>query len=134
MALFKRNTKKEAPAQDKSASDRKPEAKTVTNPAAARPITMPNTLAHVLRMPRITEKVSDLQTKGIYTFDIADGVSKRQVIETVKALYKVTPRKIAVVRIPKKVRRSMRTGKTGVSKGGRKAYVYLKAGETISIH
>lgn len=73
------------------------------------------------------------QDLAVYTFDIADGATKRDVMAAVRAVYKVTPRKVAVVPVPSKARRSMRTGMRGASKGGRKAYVYLKKGETMNI-
>ncbi len=71
--------------------------------------------------------------QGVYTFDIAENANKNDVIAAVRALYKVTPRKVAVVTVPSKVRRNMRTGKVGVKRGGKKAYVYLKKGETINM-
>ncbi len=70
---------------------------------------------------------------GVYTFDVAERATKRDVIAAIRALYKVTPIKVAVVTIPSKLRRSMRTGKRAVKRGGKKAYVYLKKGETITI-
>jgi len=91
-------------------------------------------MGRILRNPRITEKATSVQTVGVYTFDIAKNVSKRQIIEAVRFLYKVTPRKVAVVAVPTKTRRSTKTGKLGITRGGKKAYVYLKTGETITIH
>ena len=90
-------------------------------------------LAHVLKNPRITEKATMQQGAGIYAFDVAESASKRDIIQAVRALYKFTPRKVAIVTIPRKARRNMRTGTRGVARGGKKAYVYLKKGETISI-
>jgi len=40
---------------------------------------------------------------------------------------------VRVATIPSKTKRSARTGKTGTKKGGKKAYIYLKKGETINI-
>lgn len=90
-------------------------------------------LSHVLKHARITEKASMQQSFGVYTFDIGRGVSKREIIAAVRALYQVTPLKVAVVTVPAKMRRSARTGKSGMTRGGRKAYVYLRKGETITI-
>lgn len=73
------------------------------------------------------------QTIGVYTFNIGERATKRDVMQAVQKLYKVTPRKVRVVSIPTKLKRNMRTGKSGVRGGGRKAYVYLKKGETIMI-
>lgn len=131
MAIFSRNKKTEgkenAPVAEKKAVKAPAEKKEMPNMHG-------HDLARVLRNPRITEKASDLQGKSVYTFDLAEGVSKREIVEAVRAVYKVTPRKVAVITIRPKMRRNMRSGKTGFSRGGRKAYVYLKAGETIAIH
>ncbi len=90
-------------------------------------------LAYVLRHARITEKASERQAAGVYVFDIDVSATKRDVMQAIKKLYSVTPRKIAVVTVPRKNVRSARTGKSGVKGGGKKAYVYLKSGETITI-
>jgi large subunit ribosomal protein L23 len=90
-------------------------------------------LAHMLRHARITEKASMHQSVGVYTFDVAQNATKRDIIQAVRALYKVTPIKIAIVPVPSKSRRNARTGKRGVTRGGKKAYVYLKKGETINL-
>ncbi len=90
-------------------------------------------LSHVLRHARVTEKATMHSAESVYTFDVAEDATKRAVIQAMRALYKVTPRMVRVVSIPTKVRRNMRTGKRGVKRGGKKAYVYLKKGETITI-
>ena len=72
------------------------------------------------------------QGLGVYTFDIARSASKRDVIQAVRALYKVTPRMVRVVSVTVKSRRNARTGKIGMTGGCKKAYVYLKKGETIT--
>ncbi|OGG54267.1 50S ribosomal protein L23 [Candidatus Kaiserbacteria bacterium RIFCSPLOWO2_12_FULL_53_8] len=89
-------------------------------------------LSHILRHTRITEKATMHSADGVYTFDIAPSATKRDVMQAVRALYKVTPRHVAVVSIPTKTKRNARTGKSGVRGGGKKAYVYLKKGETIT--
>jgi len=73
------------------------------------------------------------QGANVYTFDVAPAATKRDIARAVQSLYKVKPRKIAVVRIRQKEVRNMRTGKSGVKKGGKKAYVYLKQGDTIAV-
>lgn len=133
MALFARNKKKdevkEVTAATKAAA-KAPAKNAAQTEAAAAPVA----LAHVLRNPRITEKATDLQGVSVYTFDVADTATKRQIIEAVRALYHVSPQKVAMLPVRKKQRRSMRTGKVGMSRGGKKAYVYLAKGETIAIH
>jgi large subunit ribosomal protein L23 len=123
MALFSKKTKEE----------KKDVAVAASAPAKSASVGSSANVADVLRHARITEKASMHQEAGVYTFDISESATKRDIIAAVRSLYKVTPVKVAVVRVPSKTRRSMRTGKVGVKRGGRKAYVYLKKGETITI-
>lgn len=131
MALFGRNKKEEkkSTAEVSSVPATTPKAVKVTSASSSSVADY----AHVLKSPRITEKATMHQAISVYTFDVAERATKRDVIAAVRALYKVTPRKIAIVTIRPKLRRSMRTGQSGISKGGKKAYVYLKKGETITI-
>ena len=85
----------------------------------------------ILRRPRITEKAVNAQTRGVFVFEVAQRATKRDVAHAVRALYKVTPRKIAIAAIPKK--RVFVKGKRGVTGGGKKAFVYLKDGDKIEI-
>lgn len=121
MALFTRKTKKEetAPAVVSAAAPQ------VTPTAAS--------LAHVLQSPRITEKASMHMEKSAYVFDVAQDANKRQIAAAINAIYKVQPRKVAIVNVKPKATRNMRTGQKGIKGGGKKAYVYLKKGETITI-
>lgn len=89
--------------------------------------------AHVFASPRITEKASMKESMGAYTFDIAQRANKREIFMAIKNIFKVTPKRIHIVQVPEKLKRNMRTGKRGVKKGGKKAYVYLKKGDTINI-
>lgn len=90
-------------------------------------------LSHVLKHARITEKATMHSADGVYTFDIAENASKRDIMQAMQLIYKVHPRKVRVVKVPTKKRRNPRTGKIGITKEGKKAYVYLKKGETITI-
>jgi len=90
-------------------------------------------VADVLKNPRITEKATMHSDAGVYTFDVTAGATKRDIMKAVRALYSVSPRKVAIVSVPKKWKRNMRTGKRGQQGGGKKAYVYLKKGETINL-
>lgn len=89
--------------------------------------------AHVLRNPRITEKATMHSMQGVYVFDVAASATKRDILRAVHEIYKVLPRKVSIAQVPSKNVRSVRTGKRGVKSGGKKAYVYLKKGETITI-
>ena len=121
MALFSKTKKEQvvkAPAVEKTV---------VSAMSAGR-----NDLSHVLKHARITEKASMSQGGNVYVFDIAPAATKREIKLAVQSLYNVIPRKVAVINVPTKNKMNARTGKTGVKRGGKKAYVYLKSGETIT--
>ncbi len=88
---------------------------------------------NTLSNPRITEKASVQQAAGVYVFDVAVDATKRDVISAVKKTYGVTPRMVRTVTIRPTTVRHARTGKYGTTAGGKKAYVYLKKGETINL-
>lgn len=87
----------------------------------------------ILLSPRITEKGAYLSEHGAYVFNVAQGVSKKEIANAVQTLYKVVPRKIAVLAVPSKVVTTRNTNRKGATAKGRKAYVYLKKGETIEL-
>jgi large subunit ribosomal protein L23 len=121
MALFSRKTKKE-------------EAKTDTSVAVAAAVPqMKGDYAFVLRAPRITEKASMAMEGFVYVFDVSPDANKKQIMSAMQAVYKVKPRKVAIVNTKPKSTRNMRTGKKGMKGGFKKAYVYLNKGETITI-
>ena len=90
-------------------------------------------IAGVLRRPRITEKAANMTVQNVYTFDIDMRATKGQVMEAVKTLYKVTPRKVNVVNTPAtRVRLKKKRG-FGKTPASRKAYVFLKKGDEIQL-
>lgn len=121
MALFSRKKNTETAEATKAASPVQPSVSTARD------------LSPILKHARITEKATMGQGIGVYVFDVDVRASKRDIMQAVKLLYGVNARKVSVVSIPKKNIRSARTGRTGVKGGGRKAYVYLKKGETITL-
>ena len=81
--------------------------------------------------PRITEKATDLQmSNNVYTFDVIKDANKKEIEKAIHALYGIVPEKVRVVMVPSKNIRTRNGGK-GVKSGGKKAYVYLKKGDTI---
>jgi len=124
MALFGKKQKTE---------ETKPVATTPVAKQAVSTTNVGGNFAHILKNPRITEKASMHQSVGVYTFDVDPRATKQDIAAAVRQTYKVTPHKIRVVSIPSKTTRSMRTGRAGVKSGGKKAYVYLKSGETITV-
>ena len=86
---------------------------------------------NVIKKPRLTEKAANLTVQNVYTFEVVMGASKHDVVRAVKAIYKVTPKKVAMVNTKgKKVTLRARRG-SGRKNESRKAYVYLKAGDKI---
>jgi len=110
-----------------------PKGSSAASEQAAPRVAVRGSGAEVLSRPRITEKATMLQGGNVYSFDVAERATKNDIARAVKTLYGVHPRKIAVVRIPRKNVRNMRTGKRGMKGGGKKAYVYLTQGETITV-
>ncbi len=83
--------------------------------------------------PRITEKGAFLSAHGAYVFNVATSANKQEIGRAVTELYKVTPRKIAIVNTKGKVKVTRGTNRLGQAATEKKAYVYLKPGETIEI-
>jgi ribosomal protein L23 len=119
MALFSKTKK----------TEKKADAVVATGGAAS----VTGDLSHVLKHARITEKATMNLQRNIYVFDIAENVSKQQVAGAIKKIYNVTPKMIRVAVIPSKTKRNARTGKVGIKKGGKKAYVYLKKEDSINL-
>ncbi len=90
------------------------------------------TVAVILR-PRVTEKSTALSSDGraVYVFEVSRFANRRDVLMSVKDLYKMTPEKVAIIKIPAKSGYSK--GKMYNGKTRFKAYVYFKKGEKIEI-
>lgn len=87
----------------------------------------------ILLTPRVTEKGAYLATDGVYVFNVAKDANKKDIAEAIFKTFKVTPRKIRVAAIPTKQVQTRGTNRWGKTAGGKKAYVYLKKGETIEL-
>jgi large subunit ribosomal protein L23 len=146
MALFrlKKDTEEKKTSKDVAVSDtnkeekviKKEEVKKTTKKVASDVLSLnyKKDVPSVLKHPRVTEKATILSESGVYVFDVAPRATKKDVAEAVEALYKVTPRKINMVKVPsKRVRMRRQQNKYGVKSGGKKAYVFVKKGDTIDI-
>jgi large subunit ribosomal protein L23 len=89
--------------------------------------------SHILLAPRITEKGAYLSEGGVYVFNIAQTANKSQIAAAIRELYKVTPRKVTVVNVPRKEVSTRGTNRKGRTAAGKKAYVFLKKGDTIDL-
>lgn len=90
-------------------------------------------LANVLKRPWFSEKALISTEHGVYVFEVAPSATKIDVANAIIAAYKVTPMKVRMVNLPaKKVALRTRRG-VGTRARRHKAYVYLKAGDTITL-
>jgi large subunit ribosomal protein L23 len=122
MALFSRNKK-----TDESATTTAPKAPVKTSLPTDRD------LASVIVKPRITEKAVGQSEKNVYTFIVRRDATKYDVRAAIKALYNVTPVKVNIVNKAPRQYTSRMKGRTVTEKGMKKAYVYLKDGDSISL-
>jgi len=88
----------------------------------------PNTIVS----PRITEKGTiTVSSSNAYVFTVAPDATKTTVASEVARIYNVTPIKVNVVN--RKAKPMNRRGKKGTTGAHKKAYVYLKKGDSIAI-
>ena len=85
--------------------------------------------AALILRPRVTEKSGVLSQMNVYTFEVATNANKDSISKAIQALYKVSPIKVAITKLPAK--RVFVRGKKGVVSGVKKALVTLKKGDTI---
>ncbi|MFA6354974.1 MAG: 50S ribosomal protein L23 [Candidatus Paceibacterota bacterium] len=80
---------------------------------------------------RVTEKAALAAERGAYTFNVEDNANKNEIKKAIKLIYGVTPLRVTITQITAK--KVVRRGKVGMKKGGKKAVVYLKKGDKITI-
>lgn len=97
------------------------------------PLATDRNLASVIVAPRITEKAVTMSEQNVYTFIVRPTATKFAVRDAIKALYNVTPVKVNIVNKKAAKRTKGFQGKTVHDKGMKKAYVYLKKGDTINL-
>lgn len=87
----------------------------------------------VIVAPRITEKSVRKGDQNVYTFKVKRDATKFDVRDAVKALYKVTPVKVNIVNKKPAERMQGSRNRTKHVQGMKKAYVYLKKGDSINL-
>lgn len=90
-------------------------------------------LSAVIVGPRITEKTVSLGEQNVYSFVVKRDATKFMVRDAVKSLYNVTPVKINIVNKKPAERMQGSRNRTKHVAGMKKAYVYLKKGDTINL-
>jgi len=124
MALFSRN---------KDTAEEKGAEKQAVAPVANQALPTDRDLASVLIQPRITEKAVGMGERNVYTFIVRRDATKYDVRDAVKALFNVTPVKVNIVNKTPRQYMSRMKGRRLTEKGMKKAYVYLKDGDSISL-
>ncbi len=121
MALFgkKKETKKSA------------EKKEVVDVSKALPTD--RNLASVIVRPKISEKSVGMSEQNVYTFEVLRSATKFQVKDAVIALYNVTPVKVNIVNKKPAQRLVGSRNRMKHVPGMKKAYVYLKKGDSINL-
>lgn len=89
------------------------------------------TIKNNIVSPRITEKAALAGDKNCYVFNVTEDSTKNEIAKEIETIYKVKPVKINIARAHGK-RRFFR-GKWGQKSGVKKAYVFLKEGDKISV-
>jgi len=125
MALFSR--------KEKQANKSEKASKAAPKAGAKKALETDRNIASVLIKPRVTEKAVKEGERNVYTFVVRRDATKNDVRDAVKASYNVTPMKVNIVNKTPRQFMSRAKGRTIKEKGMKKAYVYLKQGDSISL-
>jgi len=86
----------------------------------------------LIKRPRITEKATFQAEKNkVYVFEIHADANKKDIMSSIKSLYKVNPLKVRIAKNPAK--RKFVKGRIGRKPGVKKAYVHLREQDKIDI-
>lgn len=127
MAIFGKKDKKEKKDVAPKAEVNKAPKKAESAPAQTE---ADKNLSGVILKPRITEKAAiKADEADAYTFEVHKNATKTEVAEAIEKIYKVVPKKVNIIRNPRKIVRN-RKG-SGFKGGVKKAIVFLKKGDKI---
>jgi large subunit ribosomal protein L23 len=90
-------------------------------------------LAGVIVRPHVTEKAVGMGEKNVYTFIVRPDATKYLVRDAIKSLFSVTPVRINIVNKTPRQFMSRAKGRRLTEPGMKKAYVYLKDGDSINL-
>jgi large subunit ribosomal protein L23 len=80
---------------------------------------------------RLTEKSNRLSEQSVFVLNVNKNANKTEIIRELKKTYKVTPLAVRIINTVKKMK--MRQTGPSMHGGGKKAYITLKKGETITL-
>ncbi len=112
---------------------KKKETKEPTTSSVPKGLSTDRNLHSTLVKPHFTEKSVNLGEENVYTFEVRRDATKFEVRDAVKALYKVTPVKVNIVNKRPAHRPKGSLGRKVKVAGMKKAYVYLKKGDSINL-
>lgn len=90
-----------------------------------------NAEAKLIIAPRVTEKASMQSNQNAFTFIVRGDATKLTLRDEIKKEYKVTPRAINITNVPRQW--TFVRGKLGHKQGYKKAVIFLKKGDTITL-
>ena len=90
-------------------------------------------ISGVIIKPRITEKAAVMGDANVYIFEVARTATKYDVRDAVQKLWNVTPIQINIVNRPPRQFVIRAKNRKSTQPGMKKAYVYLKKGDTIEL-
>ncbi len=85
----------------------------------------------VIKNPKITEKATKLAEANVYTFEVHPKANKKEIMMAITHIYGLIPLQVRTVNIHGSV--TVKRNIKGRTRAMRKAYVYLKKGDTISL-
>jgi large subunit ribosomal protein L23 len=86
---------------------------------------------NIIIKPRQTEKAMILQEQNIYTFDIESSANRSEVKKEIKRIYGIDAVKVNIAKTSEK--KVFSRGRIGKKSGVKKAYVFLKKGDKITL-
>lgn len=108
-------------------------AETTKAPVGSGARTTDRNLAGIILGTRVTEKAVSMSERNVYTFVVRRDATKFDVRDAVKEIYKVTPDRIRTVNRAPAMRPSGSKNRLVKVPGMKKAYVYLKKGDSINL-
>lgn len=85
----------------------------------------------ILRSPVITEKATILREGNTYTFRVDPRANKIQIRQAVESIFEVKVESVRTLPLPRKKKRQGVA--VGMTSKGKKAYVKLRAGDSIEL-
>jgi len=129
MALFGKKKEEKETAKDTKVAEKATTKKPIVNLHRA----SDRNLEGVIVRPHLTEKAVGLSGQNVYTFEVSARANKFDVRDAITLVYGVTPVMVNIVKKAPRTSMSRARGRKVTVKGLKKAYVYLKKGDTINL-